>query len=164
MSYVQLVNIFRSILVVLVRDTPLGYLHCTQVESQIAKDSQIWLFLTILAIWLSAYTKQRQPSGVSLKRTTKMLLKNVDQLNIGHSRLILTTYYKFGKIFPCILLREAKKKLHTLENGPTSIPKKICFALKLFSGYHIFRALEACFSGFPQRNHVEILKHRFLVR
>ena len=121
---------FSSILVVLFRDTPLGYLHCTQVESQIAKDSQIWLFLTILAIWLSAYTKQRQPNGVSLKRTTKMLPKNVDQLSIGHSRLIFTTYYKFGKIFPCNLLNVAKKKLHTLSNGPTSIPKTFLSSVK----------------------------------
>ena len=48
-----------SLLIALFRDTPLGYLHCTLVDSQIAKDSQLWLFLTILAIWLSAYTKQR---------------------------------------------------------------------------------------------------------
>ena len=47
--------------------------------------SQFWLFFTILAMWLSTYTNQRQPSGVSLKRVTKMLLKNVDQMNIGHS-------------------------------------------------------------------------------
>ena len=46
-----------------------------------------------------------------------MLLKNVDQLNIGHSRLIFTTYYKFGKIFPCILLLKGsqKKVAHPLE-------------------------------------------------
>ena len=48
---------FSSILIALFRDTPLGYLHCILVDSQIAKDSQFWLFLTILAIWLSAYTK-----------------------------------------------------------------------------------------------------------
>ena len=59
-----------------------------------------------------------------------MLLKNVDQLNIGRSRLIFTTYYKFGKIFPCILLKEAKKKLHTLLNGLTSIPKTFLTSVK----------------------------------
>ena len=59
-----------------------------------------------------------------------MLLKNVDQLNIGHSRLIFTTYYKFGKIFPCNLLNVAKKKLHTLSNGPTSIPKTFLSSVK----------------------------------
>ena len=32
-------------------------LHCILVDSRIAKDSQFWLFFTILAIWLSAYTK-----------------------------------------------------------------------------------------------------------
>ena len=41
---------FSSIVVALFRDTPLGYLHWTQVGSQIA--------VTILAMWLSAYTSK----------------------------------------------------------------------------------------------------------
>ena len=45
-----------------------------------------------------------------------MLLKNIDQLNIGHSRLIFTTYYKFRMIFPCnLLLRSQKKVAHPFE-------------------------------------------------
>ena len=50
---------FSSILIVLFRDTPLGYLHCILVDSQIAKivqNSQIWLSI---AIWLSTSMQWR---------------------------------------------------------------------------------------------------------
>ena len=54
---------FSSIVVALFRDTPLGYLHCTQVGSQIAKDSQFLAIFDYFGYVVICIYQQMYPIG-----------------------------------------------------------------------------------------------------
>ena len=41
------------------------------------------------------------------------------------------TKFEFGQIFLCVLLKEAKKKSDTIQNGPTSIPKCVPSSVRI---------------------------------
>ena len=77
--------------------------HCLQLpSSQIAKYGQI------SDIWLKVCWSWTWPSGVSLKRASKMQLRNVDLRYVGHSIQKLWTKMDFGTFSPCISFEHEK--------------------------------------------------------
>ena len=55
----------------------------------------------------------------------QMLLKNVHQMKIVHSRLDLWQNSNLDIFLPCVLLKEARKKSDAISRGPPSIPKSV---------------------------------------